>query len=247
MNMQNSIIIVLLVAIAATPAAETKQITARDVIARYVEALGGQELISSHESRHIGAAFEQSGMTGQLDMYSAESGNYRMKLAITGVGDFEEGVLDNVGWSHDVMQGPQLMTGNHLASTLLRTRHNAELHYFDLYNNVSLEGEIEFDGVVCYKLRLDTPLETSFEYFHIDTGLMRGAEREQILAGDSMLKTSLVIREWRRWEGRLYPVKTEVTSAVGKQTIVVTNVSHGSVDPEAFQPPAPVLALLSGE
>jgi len=227
-----------------SPSISVADTTAADVIDQYIEALGGKESIAKCESRHIEADFEIPGMTGKLDVYTAKPEKYRLLLVVEGFGEFEEGATKGRGWTLDPMSGAQLMTDEQLASTMARTGHNGELHYSDRYESMALAGEEEFDGVKCYKLRLEASWGSSFEFFEIETGLLRGTQGDMIVNGGAKVAMTIMFREYAEFSGRLYASKTVQSTPMGEQTITVTGVTHDSVKDDAFVPPKQVLPLL---
>ncbi|MFT5784623.1 MAG: opacity protein-like surface antigen [Candidatus Krumholzibacteriia bacterium] len=243
MKTKLAIAVTLLVVLSASIAG-ANEVTAEDVVNNYIEALGGAEALTKYESRHMTGTFGQSGMTGELHVYSTSAQNYRMRLELTGVGEFEEGVFEGNGWTYDTMSGPQIMTGIHLESSLVRNRYNVELGYFELYDGVIYEGEVEYDGVLCNKLRLEGSWGSTSEYFEIETGLMRGGEGELPVAGGMLVNFKTTVVEYAEFDGRLYQSKTVQESPMGIQEIKITQVTHGQDDVEQVQPPTAVKPLL---
>lgn len=235
--------------VVTSAAAEEKLPAASEVIARHVAAVGGKDVILKHSSVRAKGTFSMAsaGIEGTLEMVVAAPGRMVMRLNAPVMGDVQTGFDGTVGWSIDPIQGPAIMTEAQIDDIRSEADPQAELHYADRYDTLDVVGAVDFEGKRCFKLRLVTPKgRESFEFFDVETGLLAGREVTQAMAMGEIPVTA-VVSEYKKIDGRLFPMKNEQKTFIGSQTIQITELTLNDAAAKEFELPEAIKALVAQE
>ena len=237
---------------APAPAAQAKNAppeklpTARSIIDRYVQAIGGRKAILSHSSSHATGTMSVpgSGMSGTLDVYGTKPNKTLVKMNIGGIGEVMEGFDGKIGWSVSPMTGPRLTEGKELEEKIFDADFYSDLHEEGRYVSMTTVDKALFDGRPCYKVSLIRKTGgEDFDFYDVETGLKAGSigTRESQMGP---FNATQIHSDYKKFGGLLVPT-TIKQSAMGVQQIVtLTAVEFDSVDPKVFELPAPIKALL---
>lgn len=226
--------------------AEAKLPSARSIIDRHIQAIGGRKAILAHSSSHATGTMTVpgSGMSGTLDIYSAKPNKSIVKITIGGIGEVMEGYDGKVGWSLSPMTGPRLTDGKELEEKMFDADFYSDLHEEGRYASMTTVDKAMFDGRPCYKIRLVRKSGAEdFDFYDVETGLKAGAigTRESQMGP---MNVTQVHSDYKKFGGLLVPT-TMKQSAMGVQQILsLSSVEFDSVDPSVFEPPAQIKALL---
>ncbi len=224
-------------------------LTPRAIIARYVEALGGEEAIRKHESRTTKGKMELAamGMSGDVTIYAAAPDKMVMEVEMAGFGTMNNGYNGEVGWSDNPMAGAQLLEGKALKPQKQQADFYAPLHYEDTYSSMETLELTEFEGQSAYKVKLvDADGDESTEYFAEDGGLLLGVTAMQSnQMGESEVTT--VFSDYKDFSGLMQPATTVIKmTAMGMEIKnTVTEVTVNDVTPEKLEPPDSIKALIN--
>jgi hypothetical protein len=102
-------------AVAQQPAALP---SASQVIARYVEAIGGRDAVMRHPTSRSVGTFEMpaAGLRGEMEILTAQPNRMVSVVNIPGLGTMRSGFDGTVGWSVDPIMGARLFSGAELES-----------------------------------------------------------------------------------------------------------------------------------
>ena len=212
---------------------------ATDLLARYVEAIGGRDAILSHESRYTRFFFKGPFAEAEFFVYAAKPNKMYMGWESQGVLRSQSGFDGEVAWTIERDFGPRILIGRELA----RAREEADF-YLDLYdpaNFTSMEtAELtEFEGKECYKLKLvsKTGRET-FEYFDVESGLKIGSEGKN-QNGNYAFEGSEILDDYEEYGGVLIPTKRiwRYKGWPHEQVVTVTALELNSVSDTVFALP----------
>ncbi|MEO8484090.1 MAG: hypothetical protein ABI634_17900 [Acidobacteriota bacterium] len=236
--------------VAAAPTAsiqDTPLPSGREVIARSIEALGGQKAFLAVKSVHaVGKmTIVGPGISGDMEMFSARPDRVVYRLNITGIGKVENGYDGKVGWSVNPVSGPELLTGKQLQEASEDAWFDAPLHMNNRVRSVEVVGRAEFDGHQTYKVRVVLPSgNEQFEYFDLTSGLQAGSEMTRTLP-QGVVPTTNFTRDYKKF-GALLQATTIVQRALGlEQVVTITSVDYDKVPDSVFQIPADVKPLLT--
>ena len=111
---------------------ENGLLTPSAIVARYVDAVGGEEALRSHTSATLKGTFGISamGMEGDLTVYLEAPNKMVQLIELAGMGEMNVGYNGEIGWSDNPMTGPTLLDGALLEPTG-RTRHQRQSGHQD--------------------------------------------------------------------------------------------------------------------
>jgi hypothetical protein len=227
-----------------TPAAALP--SARSIIDRHIQAIGGREAILSHTSSHGTGSMTVtgSGMTGVLDVYSAKPDKSLVKINLGGIGEITEGFDGVHGWSISPIMGPSLTQGKELEEKKFDADFYSDLHAEGRYLSIKTVEKTTFQGRPCYKLSLvKKDGSEDFDFYDVETGLKAGA----ILTRESQMgpmSVTQVTSDYKKFGGLLVPTTLKQTAMGVDQVLKLATVEFDTVPPEMFEPPAQIKALL---
>lgn len=218
----------------------------RDVINRFVDAIGGRDAILAQSGRHMMGSFEipAQGMGGALDVYAQPPNKMLVKVTIEGIGEVLTGYDGATAWAMNPMMGPMV-----LDSLQLKQMQQQADFYSSLYPEGQISGletvaEEVFEGVACYKVKVTTAWGESYhEFFDKATGLMVGSQRNQESPMGSV-DIVTVVSGWHEVEGMRVPFKSVQRTMGIEQVITVDSVNALSVPDSVFALPPEIRALL---
>lgn len=232
----------------APPPVEAQDLPdANDLIAAYVEAMGGEELLRGTSSTMRGTlGLPAMGIEGDFTMVQAYPNRFRLNAELPGVGAIQSGYTGEVGWNVDPMMGPQLAEGEQLEQIREQASVAANLRDPSMVPGRETVGEAEFEGVACWRVRLTWASgRESHDCFAKDTGLLVASESVQATPMGDVPSTSLYL-DYREFEGRMVSTRMIVRLAGQDQVMTVSEVTFGEVAEEAVAPPAAIRALIEG-
>lgn len=229
------------------PAAAAALPPAKDVIARYVAAIGGRDAVMRHSSYRATGTFEMptAGIKGDLELVHAKPNKMALKMMIPGLGEILTGFDGTVGWSVDPMQGPRLLEGKELEQL------SSEADFANMVraaSNITSRETVErtdLGGQPCYKVKVvwKSGRET-FDCYSTETGLLVAELRTQESPMGAMDVTSL-LSDYKDFGGVKIATRNRVQTAMGQeQVLTLTDFTFDAVPPTAFERPAAIQALV---
>ena len=172
--MRNStkwILITAVLVLAAMPALsqEGDVPTARQVVDRYIEAMGGEEAIRANNTMVMEGNMEMvgQGMSADIQVKAMAPDKMKMEMTIPGMGSIQSGFDGEVGWAMNPMTGPMLLEGKELSQAVRQADFYSVLHGENLYSAMTNTGSVEFEGSPCWKVELTThDGDTITEYYN---------------------------------------------------------------------------------
>jgi len=224
------------VAVFAAPAAAQPLPSARQVLDRYAEAIGGRAAVERIQSRRLVYQVNASGMTIDMDVKQRRP-NLGVVLMNTGMGEIRSGFDGTTAWAVTPM-GPAIVDGAQGEEVRIRSAFDADV-LFDVYPTIETTERAEYGGKACYKVRMVTESGTeSFRCFDVDTGLMVAVEATQ-----NGMPVTAVYEEWREFDGVKYPSRF-TSSAMGQEAVTtLVSVEHTDIPAAEFELPAEIRAL----
>lgn len=219
---------------------------AREVLDRYVAAIGGRERLLKHSSRRTTGTLEMpaAGLTGTMTATAAKPNRLVVTVAIPGLGDMRQGYDGAVGWSLDPTQGPMLLTGKMLEQRKMQADFHNDLHESSSYASMETVGLVDFNGAQAYKLKLVRANgDSTFELFDPKSGLMVGMVTTQDSPMGAMTVTS-TISDYKAFGGIQVATRSTQTFGTGQKiNLTVSSVEYDVVDPASFELPTEIKAL----
>jgi hypothetical protein len=214
------------------------------LLARYVDAIGGEKALRQHQSstRKGKMAIAAMGMEGSTTTRAAAPDKIAMNIE-TGMGAMNQGYNGEIGWSDNPMTGAQVLDGDQLATMKQQADYYMPLNYPKHFSTMETVEETDFGGTPAYKVRVvnSTGREAS-HYFAKDSGLLLGIQGIQAgPMGESEVKISF--QEYKDFGGVKMPAKTMLDVAGMQIEQTVETVTFDDVEATAFEPPEAVKAL----
>ena len=199
----------------ATPSAPP---SAKAIIAKYVEAIGGRDAILKHGSCHWSGKFDLPAqqVSGSLDVFGAQPHKQLMKVNIPGAGKYLRAFDGRIAWTFDPQEGSRAGTNwTYHAKQGLRRRSLDDRYplndVFDLYASlhdekdfVSLKtaGTAPFEGRECYQLEIIRSRgQVLTEFYDAGSGLLAG----MAYGGDK--PETIVLEDYREFDGVKIPTR----------------------------------------
>lgn len=236
-------------ALSATPLlADDELPSPEEIVARYIEALGGEEAIRAHTSRTVKGAVEipAMGMSGQTTAYFIAPDKMIIKSETPGVGEIVQAYNGEIGWIENPMAGAQILEGEMLAQMMRQARFYADLERADMFPQQTIAGESEWNGEAAYQLDVvDVDGNELSQYFAKETGLLIGAEGTQTTEMGAM-DVAITIGDYEEFGGVLIATSnsTNLVSMAMEIIATVESVTYDDIDPSVFEPSESIKALL---
>jgi len=222
--------------------------SAKEVVARYDKALGGEAAIRRHSSSTMRGTIETQGATLSFAYYAAAPYQRVEKTALpNNQGELRTGFDGNLAWALDPRSGPAIDTGDNRESD----KRDADFYYpldeLTWFKSMETVGIEEFEGRRCYRLNgINNWGLVNNHLYDVETGLLTAYEFESNAGGAPAL-THLIFSDYRPVDGVLFPMKQTVKikpKGVGDWKIFLTqtytSVTFNDVDPAVFAPPQSV-------
>jgi hypothetical protein len=231
----------------AKPETASELPDAREIINRYVKAIGGREAVLSHKSMHATGTLSvpASGITGELEVFAAtDPDRLVVKTSVHGIGEIGEGFDGSHAWSVSPMTGPTLKVGKELTQTKFDADFYGDLRDPKKYPEVKTLEKTTFDGRPCYKVslkRLDGVED--FDFYDVASGLRAGSiHTRETMMGTITMST---VESGYKTFGKMITATTIVQQIMGvEQRLTLLIIEYDNVPASALEPPAPVKALI---
>ncbi len=224
---------------AETQAAD--QASARAVIDRHLEAVGGAATVLDRHAVSFRGRFEVQGISGPFVLLR-DDGRMKFRVDLEGFGSLSQGFDGTVGWEMG-QSGPTLLDGARLESLELQTHPRNEVRDAKLYPTLERLADAEFEGKSMHKVRLVTASgDESIEFYDPDTGLRRGSVSTlETPAGPQ--EVTLVYDDYEEFDG-LKVATTIVQRAAGQEIVrTIESVDFGAPSAADFEAPAEIRDL----
>jgi hypothetical protein len=231
---------------AKAPAPAVALPSARSIINRHIEAMGGRKAILAHTSSHASGTMTiaGAGITGPLEVYSAKPDRSLVKISLGGIGDVIEAFDGTNGWSLQPMTGPRLAEGKELQERKFDSDFYSDLHQEGRYASMTTVEKTTFEGRPCYRVSLvRKDGGEDVEFYDAETGLKAGATgTRETPMGPMTVKQ--VQSDYKKFGGLLVPTTLKQTAMGADQVMKITSIEFDNVAPSIFEPPAQIKALL---
>lgn len=217
---------------------------AKQVVDRYVEAVGGREAIARQKFRTVESEMGMPGTSTTMTIRVVMAAPDRMVTTyeVSGVAEVRTGYDGAVGWQVNP-NGPALMSGAELEQVAETADFYAPLNYGKLYRSMETTERTELNGRPCWRVELTSASRReSWQCFDTETGLMVAAGGRQESQMDSVDVISL-LSDYREFDAVKMPTRSTTRIGGREMTATVKSVSHAPVDAAVFALPAEIVAL----
>ncbi len=229
--------------------AVSPQEKALEIIARHIEAVGGEDVIRAHtDITSTGRiSIPSAGLQGTLETRVKAPNQSVLRFEITGYGVSMQGFDGQTAWSIDPSLGAMVLEGEQRDAVVRSSRYDADLRLEKDYDSIAYAGEKEVEGEAVHAVVLTDPhgRETT-QYYSKETGLRIGSESiEPSPLGDIAVR--YVLSDYREFDGLMIATKT--VQYVGPQSVefVIEDVSFDRVPDSEFDLPPAIRVLVDRE
>jgi hypothetical protein len=168
------------VAQTSTPAASPATPALDEVLAHYVQALGGKAALEKLTSTTDKGTFEvpDFGASGPCEVYAKTGDKTLTSIEISGYGTVRRGYDGAAGWSDDPQGGLRDLAGDELADMRRSAAWNSPLRLKDLYPGIAVKGADKLNGRDAWVLEATIADMKHRLYFDADTGLLVRGDQE---------------------------------------------------------------------
>lgn len=229
---------------AAAPAAAQQLPPAAQIVAKYVDAIGGRAAWSQHTARHVVAEMSMPamGMTMNMEMFFARPNKMLTRMNMNGMA-MTGGYDGQVAWSNNPMQGPRILTGPELRQVTETADFDASVDLPRLFPTMETIGERTVNGRACWNVRMVSAGGTETKNcFDKETGLLIGSQSKQTTQMGQM-DADVTFEDYRDFGGVKMPTKTTMSVAGQQMVTTIKSVSFEAIPDATFALPAEVRAL----
>jgi hypothetical protein len=232
--------------------------SAKEIVQRYDEALGGRDAIMRHTSSTTRGTMEVHDGANLYKLplvYYARAPFQRLeKVSLpNGGGDLLNGFDGEIGWSFDPRPGPasgaQLSSGDDRESD----KRDADFYYplteLSWFKSIATVGIEDYEGRSCYRLHGINNWNKSNDHFYdVQTHLLDGYEFQSPLG-----LTHEIFSDYKAIDGVLAPTKQTVKAKAkdGSWNVVYVltfdSITFNDVDPSVFALPDAVKKAVAQE
>lgn len=222
------------------PAKQAKLPSVKEVLDKYVKALGGRDAIQRLKSRTAAGTVELVPMNlkGTFESFAAPEAKSYSKLTIAGIGDMLEGSDGKTGWAINPIQGSRDRTGAELLQAQLNNNFYRDIRLEKLFAKIELKGIEKVGEREAYVLTATpdgVPAETW--YFDTQTGLMLRSDLTAISPEGNQPMT-VFYEDMRPVDGVLIPFRIRTQTQQFTIILTSTEIKHGTtVDESRFAKP----------
>ena len=218
----------------------------RQIVDKYVQAIGGRSAILAHSSSHATGTFSvtSAGITGNIDIYNAKPAKSLVKTSIGGIGEILEGFDGTHGWGISPMTGPSLAEGVELQQKRFDADFYSDLHDASRYTSMKVLEKTTFEGRPAYKVSMVKNIGgEDIEYFDAETGFKIGTTgtREGPMGP---MNVTVSQTDYKKFADVMVPTTLKQSVAGVQNVITITSMEFDNVPPSTFEIPEKIKALI---
>lgn len=211
-----------------------------EILAKYVQAVGGRQANEKIKSRTAKGTVELSpmGLKGTIESYAVAPNKSYAKVSLAGVGDFFDGFDGTTAWMINPLQGSRDKQGEELAQSKIANNFNRELNLAKFYTKMEVKG-IEKVGADDAYVVVATPGDLPAETFYFDTksGLLV-REDTTAVSPEGKMQGKTFLEDYREVDGVKIPFRTRTVLPQYELITTLTEVKNNvAVEDSKFTKP----------
>ncbi|GIU81572.1 MAG: hypothetical protein D6687_07900 [Acidobacteria bacterium] len=221
-------------------ASKQKLPTAKEILEKYVQALGGREAYLKIKTKIAKGEVEFSplGIKGTIESYTLEPNKSYTKMNLQGLGEFID-VFDGVNsWTVDPITGNRKKEGDELEQTKIEALLHKDIKLESIYSGFEVKGIEKINSSEAYAVVATRgKLPVNIFYFDTKTGLLV-AQEGTLVTPQGKMPTKSLISDWREIQGVKVPFQTMLITPQFQMLIKFTSVEFNKeIDPKLFEAP----------
>lgn len=176
---------------------------ARDIVDRFVKAIGGKDALQKHKSRVQTGTMELSpmGVKGTIESYARSDEKSFVKVTLAGIGDILDGYDGKTAWTTNPIQGNRVKEGKELIQAKRTAVFGREWSIDKLYTTLNVRGVEKVGDRDTYVIVGSTEgLPDDIMYFDTETALLLRSDGI-VLSPEGQQATSTYFEDYREIEG----------------------------------------------
>ncbi len=219
---------------------------ARELIDRYIEAIGGRDAVMAQAEAVMTGEFSMpaAGITAQMKVAARPPAEQVVIVDLPGMGEMRTGVSRDLAWSLDPFMGPRLIEGEEFKSLLDNTIPEAVLRDPEYVESVSTVGRDEFLDQACYRVRIEWKSgRESHDCYAAESGLLIAMQSTETspMGEIDMLST---LDEYREIEGVKVATVIRQTVMGQEQVMTIEDIRFETPDAALFELPPAIQTLV---
>ncbi|MBA2736047.1 MAG: hypothetical protein H0U50_04570 [Pyrinomonadaceae bacterium] len=224
----------------AKPAATAKLPTVKEILDKYVAALGGRAANEKIKTRTMKGTVELApmGIKGTVEGFAAAPDKNYTKMNLQGIGEIIEGYDGKTSWTINPLQGNRDKTGEELLQTKLVNNFHREINLDKLYPKIEVKAAEKLGEKDVYVI-VATPEGLAPETFYFDkqTGLLLRADGV-IVSPEGKMPYQSFYEDVREVDGVKIPFKVRAVTPQFEFITIITEVKNGAaIDDAKFAKP----------
>jgi hypothetical protein len=220
--------------------------SARSIVEKYVQAIGGRTAVLAHSSSHATGTFTVAGagISGTMDIYNAKPAKSLVKTTIGGIGEILEGFDGTHGWGISPMTGPSLAEGVELDQKRFDADFYSDLHDDGRFTSMKTLEKTTFDGRPAYKVSMVKKIGgEDLEYFDVETGFKIGtAGSREGPMGPMNITVSQT--DYKKFGDVMVPTTLKQSVSGVQNVITIKSMEFDNVPESTFDIPDKIKALI---
>lgn len=214
--------------------------TVKEILEKYVQAIGGREANEKIKSRMSKGTVEIApmGIKGTAEAFQSAPDKSYSKTTLAGIGDIIESFDGTTAWTINPIQGNRDKTGNELAQTKLMNNFYREINLGKIYPKMEVKGiEKVGDNETYVVVAMPVGLEPETFYFDVKSGLLMRSDLT-MLSPEGKTPAKAFYEDFRDVDGVKVPFKLRVVLPQFEVITVVTELKHNvAVENSLFAKP----------
>ena len=212
----------------------------KEIIERYVKALGGRDALSKYRSRYEKGTIELSpmGIKGTVETFSRSDDRSLTKLSIDGIGEILEGFDGKNAWTVNPIQGNRVKAGTELAQAKRNSTFRRELNLDKMYDGLKVRGLEKVGERETYVVVASTAgLPDDILYFDTESGLLLRSDSIVVTPEGNQAMSSFY-EDYREVDGVKSAFKVRAKTPAFEINTAVSEVKYGvAIEDSKFTQP----------
>ena len=209
----------------STPA---KLPAAKEIVDKYVKAIGGRDALLKHKSRYQTGTIELSpmGVKGTVESFSRSDNRALTKVSLDGIGDILDGYDGTTGWTSNPVQGNRVKEGKELQQSKRLSTFGREANLDKIYTSLTVKNVEKVGDRDTYVIVASAEgMPDDVLYFDTETGLMLRSD-SIVLAPEGQQATNTFYEDYRVVDGIKSAFKVRAKTPAFEITTVVTEIKY---------------------
>jgi len=208
--------------------------TAKTVIEKYIEAIGGKEKLQSMDDITINASTEMNGMQINQVTYQKAPNKFNMKMSMNGNVMTEQKFNGKEGVVKS-FQGEQKIEGENLEKLKIESTLNPELKYDELGIKLELVAIESVNEKGAYKIKVESPTgEVKYDFYDVESGLRVQTKQKVTTPQGEMTQTQFYLN-YEDFDGIKYPTLIRITGMQNLELNVDSVEINTGLEDEIFE------------